>query len=187
MERHRLPEFVGVDLACCDSEAESDVVRRTPEQKPGAGRWLYGTAHVAGELVHRLVVGRVGGMPKRLGWKLPGLINPPRTFFADHAAICAVAALDCDDLVIGTGWVNRNYISSLLRHGGGFYTVHRGIARDRACRIPKSHRVPTFDNSVPLAPRSRADLSRTIVRTWDEQQLLSDLALSNHALIAAAQ
>ena len=129
MQRHSLAEFLGVDLAGCDSEAKSDVVRRTPEQKSGAGRWLYGTAHMAGELVHRLVVGRVGGMPKRLGRELPGLIKPPRTFRADRAAICAVAPLDCDYLVIGTGWIDRNHSRSLLRHGGDLYTIDRVVSR----------------------------------------------------------
>src|SRR5260370_28285166 len=104
MQRHSRAEFLGVDLAGCDSEAKSDVVRRTPEQKSGAGRWLYGTAHMAGELVHRLVIGRFGGMPKRLGRALPGLIKPPRTFLSDRATICALAPLDFDYLVIVTGF-----------------------------------------------------------------------------------
>jgi hypothetical protein len=115
--RHSLAEFLGVDLACCESEAEADVMRRAPKQKPGAGRWLFGAAHVAGELVHGLVIGRICGMPERLGRKLPDLVNPPRTFCAYRAPIGVVAALDCDDLMIGTGWVDRNYMSPLLRHG----------------------------------------------------------------------
>jgi hypothetical protein len=107
-----------------------------PEQKPGAGRRLFGAAHVASEMVHRLVIGRIRGMPECLGRKLPGLVKPPRTFCAYCAPIGAVAPLDCDDLVIGTGWVDRNYMSPRLSHGGGLYA---GTARDRACQNLKAH------------------------------------------------
>jgi len=76
---------------------------------------------------------RNAGTPRK---KLPGLVKPPRTFCAYCAPIGAVAPLDCDDLVIGTGWVDRNYMSPRLSHGGGLYA---GTARDRACQNLKAH------------------------------------------------
>ena len=60
-------------------------------------------------------------MPECFWGKLPALVEPPRTLLAYHAAVCAAAALNCDDLVIGTGSVGRNYMHPLLRHGGGLY------------------------------------------------------------------
>jgi hypothetical protein len=32
-------------------------------------------------------------------------------------------------LVIGTGWIDRNHIRSLLRHGGDLYTIDRVVSR----------------------------------------------------------
>ena len=53
-----------LDLACYHDGSETDAVGRTTKQKSGAGRWVFGAAHVVCGLVHRLVVGRIGGMPK---------------------------------------------------------------------------------------------------------------------------
>jgi len=72
---------------------------------------------LAGELVHRLVMGRIGGMSERLRRKLPGLIKPPRALGAYRTAIGAVTALDRHDLVIRTGGVDSGHLSPLPHNG----------------------------------------------------------------------
>jgi hypothetical protein len=62
VQRHGLAEFIS-RLARYHDGSETDVVGRTTKQESSAGRWLFGAAHVVCELVHRLVVGRIGGMP----------------------------------------------------------------------------------------------------------------------------
>ena len=83
------------------TEAESDVVGRTTEQEARTRRGFLGTAHMASELVHRLIIGRIRGMPERLGRKLTRLIDPPWALRTYGPTICTCSAFNCDVLVLG--------------------------------------------------------------------------------------